>query len=126
MAGICGGTQTLRDVDWPLSLSFLVLETKRRTPNVLKSTNCLGEIMHNKSDYFKPLEECSRVSVDGEYSEYITILAISRMPDYFTDDQLLTEINTLAISEDLMHLVELGLVNMSWDEKQEDLVFYAV
>lgn len=78
-----------------------------------------------KSDYFKPLEECSREEDEDGVSEYVTMLAITRMKsEEFTEEELQKEVAQVIVNGLLSSLVDKGLVKAVWDEQKNDIVFY--
>lgn len=79
-----------------------------------------------KEDYFKPLEECSKEHTEDEPSEYETMLAISRMPDEFTYEELCKEVNNVLLNRALSDLIDMGFVKAVWDEEQHIITFWSV
>jgi hypothetical protein len=78
-----------------------------------------------KSDFFKPLEECCREEDEDGVSEYVTMLAISRMKnEVFTEEELQKEVALVICNQVLSSLVDKGLVKAVWDEEKNDIVFY--
>lgn len=81
-------------------------------------------IVYEKCDYFKPLEECSKEEVNGEASEYDTMIGISRMPAIFTEEELQQEMKKVLFNKTMGSLVEKGLVHAVWDPEVEDFRYY--
>jgi len=83
-------------------------------------------MIHHKKDYFKPLEECSKEIIgDDDASEYDTMLAISRMPDEFTDAELDKEIHSILLNRAMSKLIDEGLVEVIWNKEINDFQFYS-
>lgn len=81
----------------------------------------------HKSDYFKPLEDCSKEENEDGVSEYDTMIAISRMKnEVFTEAELQKEIAQVVVNKVLNSLVDKGLVTASWDPEQNAIVFNLV
>lgn len=80
---------------------------------------------YRKSDYFKPIEECSREEDEDGVSEYNTMIAISRMNDEFTEDELKKELVQVIVNQTISGLVDKGLFRAVWDPTCNDFRFYA-
>jgi hypothetical protein len=80
-------------------------------------------MQYKKSDFGKPLEECSREQDEHGVSEYITMIAISRMQDEFTEDELKKEVAEVILNDTLRSLVEKGLLKVTWDAEQKDFIY---
>lgn len=76
-----------------------------------------------KEDYYKPLEKCSRKQDKHGVSEYLTMLAISRMPAEFSETQLKEEMREVITNDTLGKLVDKGLMQAIWDDKQQAIVY---
>lgn len=78
-----------------------------------------------KSDYFKPIEDCCREQDENGVSEYLTMIAISRMKtEVFTEKELQEEMHKVIVNDALGSLVDKGLVKAVWDEENNDMAFY--
>jgi hypothetical protein len=78
-----------------------------------------------KSDYCKPLEECSREEDEDGVSEYVIMLAITRMKnEVFTEEELQNEVAQVICNNVLSSLVDEGLIKAAWDPEKNDIVFY--
>lgn len=81
--------------------------------------------LYTKSDYFKPLEQCSKVLDEDGVSEYDVMVAMSHMPSKFTNKQLQKELNQVVLNRHLSELVDQGLIEISWDHEQSAVVYSA-
>ena len=80
---------------------------------------------HKKHTFVKvPIEECSREEDAEGISEVDVQIALSRLPDEFSDEELEIELKQVVTNRVLGSLVEKGLVKAVWDEKQNDFVFF--
>lgn len=79
---------------------------------------------YRKSDYFKPLEECSKEEDAEGVSEYDVAIAITRMKnEEFTDLELKQEIALVVTYRLMSSLVDKGVASVSWDPKTNDFAF---
>lgn len=80
----------------------------------------------NKQEFLRPLDQCSKLEDESGISEYDTMIAIVRMNDIFSEDELRTELKQVIVNKTLSNLIDKGLVKAVWDDKQEEFVFYPV
>ena len=78
---------------------------------------------HKKSELLIPLEDCSRELNDDGFSEYDVRLAISRMDEEFTSEQLAKVMEDVLAEQALMSLVDKGIAEMVWDDKKNAFGF---
>ena len=73
-----------------------------------------------KSDYMCSLDSCSREPNEDGVSEYHIRLAISRLPDEFTHEELSDEVAEVISNEVLSSLVDKGVAETFWDPDTND------
>ena len=78
---------------------------------------------HKKSELLLPLDECSREPDEDGVSEYDVRLAISRMPDEFTSEELAREVEQVVANQVFSSLVDKGLAEAFWNPETQAFEF---